>query len=116
METTISLPTHPSSCLTESRLTDKKIDWQLKLVQIEGYFIPDLTYDNSPTNAGGVVVYFHDSLRQHIKHKPALRLDVPECESVFFELESGIQTRKKLLIGCIYRHSRKRKKTYHLFF
>ena len=75
-------------CLTESRLHDKKIEWQLQLVQIEGYFIPDLTYDNSPTNAGGVVIYFKDSLRKHIKHKPELRLDVPDCESVFFELVS----------------------------
>ena len=96
-------------CVTESRLMDTKIDWQLKLVQIDGYFIPDVTYDNSPTNAGGVVVYFHDSLRQYVKHKPDLRLDVPACESVFFELESGTQNKKKLLIGCIYRHPRKKK-------
>ena len=100
-------------CLTETRLTDKKIDWQLQLVQIENYFIPEKSYDNSPTNAGGVVIYFHNSLENYIKHKPELRLDVVDCESAFFEVgppekSNEVSCKKtKLLIGCIYRHPRR---------
>ena len=99
-------------CVTETRLHDKKIKWQSKLVKIDNYSLPELNYDNSPTPAGGAAIYIHDSLKQFIKHKPELRLDVPECESVFFEVSNLQITSKKavektLLVGCIYRHPRR---------
>ena len=96
-------------CLTETRLKDEKIDWQSEVIQIKGYSFPQLNYDNSFTDAGGVAIYIQDSLIHSIKHKPELRLEVPECESVFFELsmpQSSLQKANKILIGCIYRHHR----------
>ena len=99
-------------CVTETRLHDKKIEWQSKLIKIDNYSLPKQNYDNSPTTAGGVAIYIHDSLKMSINHKPNLRLDVPECESVFFEVTNLQFTNKKvdekaLLVGCIYRHPRR---------
>ena len=44
--------------MAETRFYDKIIEWQLKLDQIEGYFIPDLTYDSSSANVGGRLFTF----------------------------------------------------------
>ena len=98
--------------MTETRLHNKKIEWQSKLIKIDNYSLPKQNYDNSPTTAGGVAIYIHDSLKMSINHKPDLRLDVPECESVFFEVTNLKFTNKKvdekaLLVGCIYRHPRR---------
>ena len=92
-------------CVSETRLKDKKIDWQSKLVAIQNY---DLVYDNSPTCAGGVAVYAKKDLFTKFEHKKDLKLEVPECESLFFEVnvsnQSTSSTEKKLLLGCVYRH------------
>ena len=42
-----------------------------------------------------------------MKRKPELRLDVPECETVFFEME--IPKKSNVLFGCLYRHPRRTK-------
>ena len=74
-------------CVTETRLHDKKMEWQRELIHIKNYFLPNTNFDNSPTTAGGVAIYVHTSLKHLIKPKPEMKLQVPECESVFFELE-----------------------------
>ena len=68
-------------CISESRLLDKKIEWQKPLVQIPGYV---LKYDNSKTSAGGVVIYVN-SLITNFKVMNELKLDVADCESIFLE-------------------------------
>ena len=64
-------------CFSESRLKDKKIDWQSALVWIEGY---TLKYDNSKTSAGGVAIYVCDRLNINVKRN--LKLKGDDCESL----------------------------------
>ena len=92
-------------CLTETRLMDKKLVWQKKLIKIPNYDL--FSYVNSPTTAGGVAIYTHISISEYMKRKPELRLDVPECETVFFEMD--VPKKSKFLFGCLYRHPRRTK-------
>ena len=82
-------------CLTETRLMDKKLVWQKKLIKIPNYDL--FSYVNSPTTAGGVAIYTHISISEYMKRKPELRLDVPECETVFFEMD--VPKKSKFLFG-----------------
>ena len=92
-------------CVSETRFKNDKIDFQTQLTNLPHY---DLIYDNSPTNAGGVAIYVKETIKYNVKKE--LRLDVPDCESVFLELEfsdsvfKGIS--KSLILGCVYRHPR----------
>ena len=95
-------------CVTETRFHDDKIEWQKNLVAIENY---ELNYDNSPSDAGGVAVYLKNGTFKNAKVMKNLRLNVPECESIFLELDSFSNTKQakkntKLLLGCTYRHPR----------
>ena len=92
-------------CISETRLKDKKIDWQSTLVKIPSY---ELHYDNSKTSAGGVAIYVHESIT-NFKIKSEMKIDVPDCESLFTEInfdknKSGMKN--SLLLGCVYRHPR----------
>ena len=96
-------------CISESRLMDKKIEWQKPLVQIPGYV---LKYDNSKTSAGGVVIYVN-SLITNFKVLTELKLDVADCESIFLEIYFDRKTEsektpktKTFLLGCVYKHPR----------
>ena len=42
-----------------------------------------------------------------MKPEPALKLDVPECETLFFEMD--MPEKAKTLFGCLYRHPRRTK-------
>ena len=60
-----------------------------------------------------MAIYVHNSLKHLIRYKTELKLDVPECESVFFEVGAGVPKnsndnfrKKTLLVGCVYRHPR----------
>ena len=68
-------------CISETRLKNDKIDWQLQLVGLPNY---DLHYDNSPSNAGGVAIYIKSSL--DCKVRPNVRIDIEDCESIFVEI------------------------------
>ena len=90
-------------CITESRLHDKKIEWQKPLVKLPNY---KLKYDNSQTSAGGVAIYVHDSIK-NFEVKSEMKLDVPECESLFLEIKykkdsnlTNISNEKMVAIGC----------------
>ena len=61
-------------CVTETRLKDKKIDWQSALVNLPDY---ELHYDNSKTSAGGVAIYVHESIC-NFKIKSEMKVDVPD--------------------------------------
>ena len=90
-------------CISETRLRDKKIKWQKKLVTIPNY---DLVYDNSLTSAGGIAVYAKQDIFKY-KVRKDLKLDVPECESIFLEIDVPDKTSenvKTLLLGAVYRH------------
>ena len=65
-------------CVSESRLMDKKISWQEKLVSLPDY---ELKYDNSKTSAGGVAVYVNNEIK-NFKVKSELKLEVEDCESI----------------------------------
>ena len=101
---------HPDViCITESRLKDKKIDYQLKLVDLDEY---NLLYDNSKTSAGGVAVYVKTNIFD-FQIKSDLRVKVNDCESVFleFDFSSKNTINKKsrtFLLGCVYRHPRRK--------
>ena len=69
-------------CVSESRLQDKKIEWQEKLVHIPNY---KLVYDNSETNAGGVAVYINEAIK-NFKVISELKLKLDDCESIFIEI------------------------------
>ena len=94
-------------CITETKLHNKNIDWQLGLVQIPHY---NFFYDNSNTLAGGVGIYIRDCLT--VDERNDLKLDVDECESVFLDinlksnLTSFSGTQEKFTLGCAYRHPR----------
>ena len=90
-------------CVSETRLKNKKMNWQSKLVNIPNY---ELIFDNSPTNAGGVAIYIKkDFFEFEVKD---LKLDMPGCESLFLEInmnnKSANNTGKTLLLGSVYRH------------
>ena len=97
-------------CISETRLKDKKIKWQSKLVNLPDY---KLHYNNSKTNAGGVAIYVHENIK-NFEAKPELKLDVSDCESLFIEVKfdkskpdsKSSNTKKSVLIGCVYRHPR----------
>ena len=93
-------------CISETRLKDKKIDWQSVLVNIPNY---ELHYDNSKTSAGGVAIYVHENIC-NFEVKSEMKIDVPDCESLFVEISfddnKQNKTKKSLLVGCIYRHHR----------
>ena len=97
-------------CITETRLKDKKIDWQSMIVNLPNY---ELCYDNSKTSAGGVTIYIHESIKD-FDIKSELKIDVHDCESLFLEIrfdksksnDKTSNTKKSLLVGCVYRHPR----------
>ena len=96
-------------CVSESRLKDDKIDWQLKMVDIPNYY---LKYDNSKTDAGGVAIYISNTIK-NVKIMHDLKLKVDDCESLFVEMyfdkknQSDIPKAKQtVLLGCVYRHPR----------
>ena len=91
-------------CISETKFNDDKIEWQTQLTAITEY---KLAFDNSPTNAGGVAIYIKKSL--NFKVKSGLRLEDPNSESVFVEIDICASpslglSKKTLLIGCVYRH------------
>ena len=94
-------------CVSETRLKDNKINWQSKLVTIPNY---DLIYDNSPTNAGGVAIYVKNKIFSKFEIKADLKLDLPQCESLFLEIKVSTKSKsahgnmKTLLVGCVYPH------------
>ena len=94
-------------CVSETRLKDEKIEWQRKLVKLPDY---DLEYDNSPSDAGGVAIYVKREKFSKCVVKHDLRLNVPDCESIFLEVELHNKithmnkSYKKIILGCIYRH------------
>ena len=69
-------------CVSESKLQDKKIEWQKKLVNIPNY---KLVYDNSKTNAGGVAVYINEAIK-NFKVMSEHKLKLDDCESIFIEM------------------------------
>ena len=97
-------------CISESRLNDKKIDWQTELVNLPNY---ELHYDNSKTSAGGVAIYVHEDITS-FEIKSEMKIEAPDCESLFVEIkfERNMQedkannAKKSLLLGCVYRHPR----------
>ena len=93
-------------CISETRFKDDKINWQSQLSNLTGY---KPAFDNSPTNAGGVAIYVKNELNPKVKRE--LRLEDPHCESVFVEIDISAShflgnSKKTLLIGCVYRHPR----------
>ena len=66
---------HPPDiiCITETRLQDKKFDWQKRFIGIRHY--EPIRYDNSPSDAGGVAVYMREGIFHSFKVKKSLRLD-----------------------------------------
>ena len=96
-------------CVSESRLRDDKIEWQLKMVDIPNY---KLVYDNSKTAAGGAAIYISEKIK-NLKVMSELKLKVDDCESVFIEmyfdkknLTENTNAKQTVLLGCIYRHPR----------
>ena len=96
-------------CISESRLIDKKIKWQLGLVKLPDY---NLKYDNSKTSAGGVAIYVNTAIND-FKIKSELKLKDEDCESLFLEIyfdknmkSEKITKKETILLGCIYRHPR----------
>ena len=72
-------------CVSETRLKDGKVNWQKNLVSIDGF---DIKYDNSPSDAGGVAIYIKTGVFKRVTVKKDLRLNVPECESIFLEIDT----------------------------
>ena len=97
-------------CISETKLHDKKINWQSRLVQIPHY---KFYFDNSKTLAGGVGMYVREDLSVDVRND--LKLNVDECESVFVDiyLKSNLVSfsgrQEKITLGCVYRHPRKLK-------
>ena len=95
-------------CVSESKLQDKKIEWQKKLVNIPNY---KLVYDNSKTNAGGVAVYINEAIK-NFKVMSEHKLKLDDCESIFIEMyfdkkdKSKANNKQTVLLGCVYRHPR----------
>ena len=88
--------------ITETRFSSKT---DLKNFTIPGYkpLDSDLV-DNSPTQAGGVVLYYQSLL--NVIPRPDLKVNLPHLENVWVELiQPGNE--KNIIIGVIYRHPRK---------
>ena len=87
-------------CISETRFKDEKIDFQTQLTALPEY---SCIYDNSPTNTGGVAIYIKNTIKYFVKRE--FRLDVPDCESLFLELDfSGTAFNgltNSLTLGCI---------------
>ena len=105
------LKQHPDViCITESRLHDDKIDYQLNFVDIPTY---KLIYDNSPTSAGGAAMYIKKDILKSGKVRADLRLNLADCESIFLEFDISPRKcnsrvpNKSLVVGCVYRHPRR---------
>ena len=96
----------------------KKNDYELKFIGLDNH---NLTYDNSPTNAGGVAVYVRNDIFD-FKVKTDLRLKVDDCESVFLEFDVFTKNAnvsracKSFLLGCVYRHPRRKITEKNKFF
>ena len=92
-------------CISETRLNDDKIDFQLKLVSHSEY---NLVYNNSALSAGGVAIYIKKCHRFTVKSE--LKLDMTDCESIFTEVDLSdrvtLGNKNSLIVGCIYRHPR----------
>ena len=95
--------------ISETKLKDDDMDWQINFITISGYKV---LYDNSKTYAGGVAMYVKDNIP--CKKIKEIRLESPECESLFVELtldcvDETCQSKsisKTCIIGCVYRHPR----------
>ena len=92
-------------CISETRLKDEKMGFQSDFVSLPEF---NLLCDNSKTSAGGVAIYIKNTFRFSAKYE--FKLDVPDCESLFIELDLmddvTLGNTKSILIGCVYRHPR----------
>ena len=96
----ISKFSHPPSiiCVSETRLQNDKLDFQLNFVEINGY---NFVYDNSKLSAGGTAIYIKDNLK--FIERTDIKLNIDDCEACFIEILCD-GPRKNPLIGVIYRH------------
>ena len=79
--------------ISETKLIDKKVN----CAKIPNY---NFIFSNSSTNAGGVAFYMLSKL--HFTKRHDLEFKTDDTENVFVEVK--LNTRKKNVIGLIYRH------------
>ena len=79
--------------ISETKLTDEKVN----CAKIPNY---NFVFLNSSTNAGGVAFYMLNKL--HFTRRYDLEFKTDDTENVFVEVK--LNTRKKIVIGLIYRH------------
>ena len=84
--------------ISETRIQDKKEEFQLPKIQIKGY---TFALKNSPTEAGGTAIYVSDSL-QYIERKD-IKFDFPDCEACFIEIVCAHENVNPIF-GALYRH------------
>ena len=93
------LEKHPSIIfISETKVQDKKEDFQKDSIQIEGY---QLILENSPTNAGGTAIYASSDLKSN--ERPDIKFDFPNCEACFIDIECDIPGPNPVF-GALYRH------------
>ena len=96
-------------CISETKLKDEKMDFQMPFVQIPNY---SLEIDNSPTNAGGTAMYINNDIEYKLRKD--LNFGVTKCEMNFIEImnvnsnvtdkDKKHKKQDKPIIGVIYRH------------
>ena len=79
--------------ISETKLTDEKVN----CAKISNY---DFVFSNSGTNTGGVAFFMLNKL--HFTSRHDLEFKTDDTENVFVEVK--LNTRKKYVIGLIYRH------------
>ena len=79
--------------ISETKLTDEKVNY----AKIPNY---NFVFSNSSTNAGGVAFYVLNKL--HFTRRHDLEFKTDDTEIIFVDVK--LNTRKKNVIGLIYRH------------
>ena len=99
LRTFLSILDHPFQiiCISETRLHD---DQSLSNIEIDGY---DFVHTKTTTQCGGVGIYIKSGIEYEVlDHLSLTHHNV--SESIFIEIKNN--RRKKVIIGCIYRHPR----------
>ena len=103
-------------CISETRFTNKKADYQIPMASLSNY---TLIYDNAPTKSGvgGVAIYIKNCFSFSVKND--LRIDVSRCESLFIELDltdkANLGKINSIMVGCVYQHPRPKKELAEKF-
>ena len=84
--------------ISETRLHDSKLEWQLPQISIDGY---DLFYNNSSTKAGGVAMYVSNKLK--FIERTDIKFNFDNCEACFIEVLCANENDNHIF-GTLYRH------------